>query len=147
MDLNAGYTFDEFGNLVPNAGMANLPMMPQFGMSRDVNALPPGLQAPLADTTPLPQSFPNDPMNVIPEPTAGTTPSPILDKAKAAAKAAGNLTPQQVQALGALTGSTQRAAPAGAGAAVPKGLQGNMQQHALTAPRLRPTLSQLIYGR
>ena len=147
MDLNSGYTFDEFGNMIPQSGLAALNLMPKFGMSADPNALPPGLQAPLGGTTPLPMSVPNDPgLAPIPEPLpAGAS---AADKAKALAKAAGNMTPEQAKALGALTGGDPHRAPPGApAAAIPRGTAGNMQMLTMGTPRAHQTLSQLIYGR
>jgi len=162
MDMS-GFQMDPWGQLVtptdPNVLQGFLSGFSQGApLIGQMNPVPPipGVTAPAA--LPIPQD-PESPLAGLnlanaaasaAEPAPAPTGTGLGDAAKKAAKAAGNMTPQQAQALGALMGQgQQRAAPGAPSAAIPRGPQGQMQMQQMGQVKTaaRPTLSQLIYGR
>jgi hypothetical protein len=154
-----GFQFDPFGQLVSSdinnmqGWLQNFQQgAPLVGQMNPVPPIP-------GVTVPAPLPIPQNPESVLAGLNLANAAAPaaeaekgtgnaVGDVAKKAAKAAGNLTPQQAQALGNLMGQGPvRSNPGAPSAAVPRGPQGNMQQLTMGTPRVRQTLSQLIYGR
>lgn len=154
------YELGPNGEVIPINVPAMLNGISQSPMGQDPNALPPVM--PQFNLPPKPQmslDF-NRPMNPV---QAAATPAPIStemspnlvappeptlgDKAAKAAKAIGNLTPDQVRSIQAMTGMVDRPAPPAAAAAIPRGQTGPMQQYSMAPSRDRKTLGQLINNR
>lgn len=129
------FSFDENGVLIPGSqqgvGMGQL----GYGMSPDVNAVPPIPSAAVpAMSTPMSPNLEQDPVTA--------------NALAAALKKAGNLTPDQLRAISQIGASGNRAPQIGAPSAplaAPRGVQGSMQQLGMAAPRERKTLAQLLY--